>query len=250
LDPPGLDRARARRLVATVLAGQGGVALDPETAAELLDCYGVRVWPTVRVRDEEEAVAAAERLGWPVALKSTVAHLRHRIDLGGVRLDVAGPAALREAYTQMRRQLGPLAAGQPFEVQSMARNGAACVIRSAEDPRFGPVLSFGIAGDAVDLLGDVMHAVAPLTDADVAEMVRGVRAAPRLFGYRGLPALDVAALEDVLGRVAVMADDLPELRSLELHPVVVSEQGAAVLAARVELGPAGRADGARRALPQ
>lgn len=256
LDPPGIDRPRARRLVQEVLAGadepagEGGVALDAETAAGLLACYGIGVWPTLQVHDEDEAVAAAERLGWPVALKSTVAHLRHRIDLGGVRLDLAGPAALREAFAQMRAQLGPLAAGRPFEVQAMARNGAACVIRSAEDPRFGPVLSFGLAGDATDLLGDVMYAVAPLTDVDVAEMVRGVRAAPRLFGYRGLPPLDVAALEDVLGRVAVMADDLPELRSVELHPVVVAEQGAAVLAARVELGPAGRADGTRRALPQ
>ena len=135
------------------------------------------------------------------------------------------------------------------EVQRMAPSGAACVIRSTEDPRFGPVVSFGLAGDAVDLLDDVSHGVAPLTDVDVAEMVRRVRAAPRLFGYQGLPALDVAALEDVLGRVAVMADDTPELRTLELHPVVVAARGAVVLSARVELAEAGRADTARRTLP-
>ncbi|WP_199424221.1 GNAT family N-acetyltransferase [Actinotalea solisilvae] len=273
LDPPGIDRAAARRLVLAALeaspqggaqpdgddggadgaAGtgpEGGVPLDQAAARELLACYGIPVWPTRRVHDEDEAVAAAEELGWPVALKSTVAQLRHRIDLGGVRLDVAGPVALREALAQMKAHLGPSAAGQPFEVQAMARNGAACVVRTAEDPRFGPVISFGLAGDAVDLLGDVAHAVAPLTDVDVADMVRSVRTSARLFGYRGLPALDVAALEDVLGRVSVLADDLPEVRSLELHPVVVAEQGVAVLAARVELGAAGRADGARRALPQ
>lgn len=271
LDPPGVDRAAARRLVLAALEGapapdagdapaaeddggatgpEGGVPLDPTAARELLACYGIAVWPTHLVHDEDEAVAAAEELGWPVALKSTVAQLRHRIDLGGVRLDLAGPAALREALAQMKAHLGPSAAGQPFEVQAMARNGAACVIRTAEDPRFGPVISFGLAGDAVDLLGDVAHAVAPLTDVDVADMVRSPRTSARLFGYRGLPALDVAALEDVLGRVSVLADDLPEVRSLELHPVVVAEQGVAVLAARVELGAAGRADGARRALPQ
>lgn len=269
LDPPGIDRAGARRLVEVALAagaragsspgravGEAAppvdpVALDAQRSTELLACYGLEVWPTIPVQDGDEAVAAAERLGWPVVLKVTADRLRHRIDLGGVRLDLATPDAVRTAMAQMREHLEPAGTGDlRFEVQRMAPSGAACVIRSSEDPRFGPVVSFGLAGDAVDLLGDVSHGVAPLTDVDVAEMVRSVRAGPRLFGYRGLPALDVAALEDVLGRVAVLADDVPELRSLELHPVVVGEHGAAVLAARIELGEAGRADGARRTLPQ
>ena len=127
--------------------------------------------------------------------------------------------------------------------------GPACVIRSAEDPRFGPVVSFGLAGDAVDLLGDMSHGIAPLTDADVRDMVRAVRAGPRLFGYRGLPPADVAALEDVLARVSVLADDVPELHHLELHPVVVGERGAAVLGAQVQLAETDRVDSGRRVLP-
>ncbi len=248
-----VDDARARRIVEHALAPAGPevvVPLDQESTVELLACYGIEVWPIRTVNDEAAAVAAAEALGWPVALKSSATHLRHRIDLGGVRLDLTGPAVLAEAMAQMRRVLQ--AHGEietTVEVQRMAPRGAACVIRSTEDPRFGPVVSFGLAGDAVDLLDDVSHGVAPLTDVDVAEMVRRVRAAPRLFGYQGLPALDVAALEDVLGRVAVLADDTPELRTLELHPVVVAERGAAVLSARVELAEAGRADTARRTLP-
>ncbi len=172
--------------------------------------------------------------------------LRHRVDLGGVRLDLPGPTALREAMA------GVLAAhpdAGPWRVQRMADPGAACVLRSVEDPRFGPVVSFGLAGDAVDLLGDVSYGVAPLSDTDVAEMVRAVRTSPRLFGYRGTPALDVAGLEDVLGRLSVMADDLPDLRHVELHPVVVGPDGAAVLAAYVSVAPAGRVDAGRRALP-
>ncbi len=274
LAPTGLDRARARRLVAQVLDDPAGPAVDtavvdvqpdvdpfrgdagpdptplrltPDGAVALLACYGIPVVPTRTVRDADEAVAAAEELGWPVALKSSAARLRHRIDLGGVRLALAGPGALREALQAMRDQLDD--AG-PWEVQHMVPPGAACVIRSREDPRFGPVIAFGLAGDAVDLLGDISYGVAPLSDVDVADMIRSVRAGPRLFGYRGLPALDVAALEDLLGRVVVMADDLPELRSLELHPVVVSERGAAVLAVRVLLAHAGRVDSPRRVLPQ
>lgn len=249
----GADRPRARRLVDEELAAAGTdpVPLSPDRVGQLLGCYGITVWPTITVNDGVEAVRAADRLGWPVALKSSVGNLRHRMDLGGVRLDLASPGGLLEALSQMRGHLEQIgAASGPFEVQRMAPPGVACVIRSTEDPRFGPVVSFGLAGDAVDLLGDISHRVAPLTDADVASMIRSVRASPRLFGYRGQPPLDVAALEDLLGRVSVMADDLPELHGLALNPVVTTEQGVYVLGATAEVAPAGRVDTPRRALPR
>lgn len=252
LAPEGIDRAAGRALVDRVLGGRGtdAVVLSPGDVDGLLAAYGLTVWPSRRVGTVEEAVRAAEELGWPVALKSTAEHLRHRLDLGGVRLDIAGPGALAEDIAQMRAHLDDLGEQAPmFEIQRMAPAGAACVIRSTEDPRFGPVVSFGLAGDAVDLLGDISYGVAPLTDGDVRDMVRSVRTSARLFGYHGLPALDVAALEDVLARVAVMADDLPELASLDLHPVVVGERGASVLAAHVALRAAGRSDSGRRTLP-
>ncbi|NDO89041.1 GNAT family N-acetyltransferase [Cellulosimicrobium composti] len=250
--PAGTDAARARALVERTLGDKDAVELDPATTAELLACYGVRVWPARRVRTADEAVAAAHEVGWPVVLKSTAAGLRHRADLGGVRLDIGDETELRTDVAQMREALAavlPAAADEPFEIQAMADAGVACVIRSTEDQLFGPVVSFGLAGDAVDLLGDVAYGVPPLTDVDVAAMVRSVRAAPRLFGYMGTHAVATAALEDVLARVSVLADDLPEVRSLELYPVVVSEHDAAVLSARVTLADAQRADALRRALP-
>ncbi|AEE46284.1 GNAT family N-acetyltransferase [Cellulomonas fimi] len=254
LHPSGADTRAARRLVTAWLAeadGEGraaGVELDPGRTAALLAAVGVDVLPSYRVHDADEAVAVADRIGWPVALKTTVPALRHRADLGGVRLDVADETELRADVAQVLE----LAAahhggdGEPLEVQAMAPHGSACVIRSSEDPLFGPIISFGLAGDASDLLGDVSYGVPPLTDVDVADLVRSARAAPRLFGYRGLPALDVAALEDVIARLAVLADDLPELRALELNPVVVSERGAVVLGARATLATANRADATRR----
>ena len=253
LHPAGAQTRAARRLVAGWLAaeasGESALALDSTRTAELLATVGVAVLPSTRVRDADGAVAAAERIGWPVALKTTVSALRHRADLGGVRLDVADEAELRADVAQVLE----LAAGQesadgdePLEVQAKAPHGSACVVRSVEDPLFGPIISFGLAGDASDLLGDVAYGVPPLTDVDVAELIRSARAAPRLFGYRGLPALDVAALEDLVARVSVLADDLPELRSLELNPVVVSEHGAVVLGARVAVSRADRADATRR----
>lgn len=249
LHPAGADTRTARRLVAGWLSQDGGaVTLDPERVAALLATVGIDVVPSHLVQDADEAVAAAERIGWPVALKTTVSALRHRADLGGVRLDIADEAELRGDVEQVLALAATLDADDqpPLEVQAMAPHGSACVVRSVEDPLFGPIISFGLAGDASDLLGDVAYGVPPLTDVDVAELVRSARAAPRLFGYRGLPALDVGALEELIARVAVLADDLPELRSLELNPVVVSESGAVVLGARASVARADRADATRR----
>ncbi|MFS0705559.1 GNAT family N-acetyltransferase [Cellulomonas sp. 179-A 9B4 NHS] len=252
--PEGVDTRAAERLVAAHLAagrateGQP-VPLSPAEVAELLGTVGVHVLPSVRVQDADEAVAAADRLGWPVAVKTTVPALRHRADLGGVRLDVADAAEMRAdvaGILALAADRDPGPGVPPLEVQAMAPHGVPCVVRSAEDPLFGPVISFGLSGDATDLLGDVAYGVPPLTDVDVTEIVRTPRAAPRLFGYRGLPRLDVAAVEDLVARVSVLADALPDLRALELAPVVVSTSGVVVLGASASVAPADRADALRR----
>lgn len=250
-----VDVAGARAVIERRTEEGRRVDLPADEVRALLARYGIEVWESVPVRDADEAVAAAEQLGWPVALKSTAESLRHRADLGGVRLDILDEAELRTDVAQMQSSLVDHVpelrrpAARPLEVQRMAPAGVACVIRSTEDQLYGPVVSFGLSGDAVDLLGDVSYGVPPLTTGDVAHMVRSVRAAPRLFGYKGLPPADAAAIEDLIGRVSELADDHPEIRSLELYPVVVAERGAAVLSARVTLSEANRKDGLRRALP-
>jgi len=251
--PEGIEPRRARRLVEGWLADAGGEGrtLTQDETAELLGCYGLRPWRSLTVRTADEAVAAADELGWPVALKTASTALRHRTDLGGVRLDIGDAAELRADVERMR-QVASEVLGEPdpaMEVQAMAPVGVPCVVRSGEDPLFGPKVSFGLAGDATDLLDDVAYGIPPLTDVDVAAMVRTVRAAPRLFGYGGAPPADIDALEDVLARVSVLADDLPELASLELYPVVAGSAGVSVLHAGVRLRSAQRADAPRRALP-
>lgn len=252
LHPAGVDLRAARRLAEARLGSDepvDPVELDDGTTTALLATVGIPVLPSVDVHDADEAAAAAAALGYPVALKTTAPALRHRADLGGVRLDVADEAGLRAAVAQVLAAAagydpGPAAA--PLQVQAMAEKGVACVLRSSEDPLFGPVVAFGLGGDATDLLDDVAYAVPPLTDADVAALVREPRAAVRLVGYRGLPAADVPALERLVARVAVLADSLPELRSLELNPVVAAAGGVAVLGARATLAPADRTDATRR----
>ncbi len=233
----------ARALVEAALEA-GVELLDRTPTLELLHCYGITVWEEVPVASAEEAVAAAEDLGWPVALKATADHLRHRIDLGGVRLELTQPGDLRVSFHVMVARLGDDA---DLVVQAMAPPGVATVIASKEDAAFGPLVSFGLGGVATDLLGDQAWRAVPLTDSDASELVREPRAAPLLFGYRGAAPVDVAGVEDVLLRVARLADDLPEVAELELNPVVVSEKGLAVLGADVRVAPPARTDiGPRR----
>jgi len=255
----GCDPGQARAVVSAALAGApehpSGVRVPDVAVAELLGCYGIGLWPSRVARDPEGAVAAADELGWPIAVKFADERLRERRDLGGVRLDVADEAELRTDLAAMTARLDAAgetapAGGHFFVVQPMAPAGVPVVVRTMEDPLFGPIVSFGMAGDASELLGDVSHRIPPLTDVDVADLVRTVRAAPRLFGYRGTPPLDVASLEDLIAAVSQLADDVPELAHLDLGPVVVAQRGVTVLSAEARVArTAARADsGGRRSL--
>ncbi len=249
LSPPGVDLRAARALVEESLAGApDGLTLGQERTRALLGAAGVDLLARAEVRGVDEAVAAAERLGWPVALKTVGEELAGRQDLRGIRLGITNPAALAEAVADMRQVFGERA--EVLAVQHMAGLGVPCLVRSTEDPLFGPVVSFGVEGDPIDLMGDVAYRIPPLTDVDVADLVRSVKAAPKLFGHRGSPVMDVDALEDVVARVAVLADALPEIAELRLSPVLVAERGARVLGATVSLAPPqDRADPDRRTLP-
>ncbi len=254
VDPPGCDPAAARALVDGVLAARGDAApeevLDAALTAQLLACYGIAIWPSRHVHDIDAAVRAAQELGWPVAVKFADKRLRERRDIGGVRLGLAREIELRSRLGEMASGVDDPAVAAGYLVQPMALPGAPVVIRTMEDPLFGPIVSFGLAGDAVDLLGDVAHRIPPLTDVDVADLVRSVKAAPRLFGYRGTPALHVAGLEDLLARVSRLADDLPEVAELALDPVLVGQDQISPLWATVRLArpPDRRDTGSRRAL--
>jgi acyl-CoA synthetase (NDP forming)/RimJ/RimL family protein N-acetyltransferase len=243
----GIDEDGARKQVEDALrASPEGGALRAYQVNRLLATYGVPVWAAVVATSPEEAVTAAVKLGYPVALKATAEPFRHRPEMGTVRLDIADQDELRAAFQAMTARLGAAAA---LAVQAMAPPGVATVIRTADDPSFGAVVSFGVGGVATELLGDHGFRVLPLTDLDAAELVRSVRAAPLLFGYRGSEPVDVGALEALLLRATRLADDLPEVAELELNPVVVAASGVSVLRARARIAPpAARLDAGPRRL--
>jgi len=208
--------------------------LSDATTVRLLDCYGSRVVPYRVVASVEEAVVAAEELGYPVAVKATGERFWRRVDLVGVRLDLSGADSVREAYAEMTGLSGT----PQVHVQRMARKGVGCAVGVLDDPSFGTLVSFGLSGVVSDLLGDRAYRALPLTDVDAAALVRAPRAAPLLTGYRGSEPVDLDALAELVLRVAALAEDLPRVRWLALEPILASQSGAEVLRGRVRIGPA------------
>ena len=219
-----------------------------DALTRLLASYGIEVWPVVPVASEEEAVAAAAAFGFPVVLKTLDPRLVSRTDLGAVRLNLENERAVQTAYLSMVASLDPDAVSH-LVVQRMAAPGVACVVRSVEDALFGPVVSFGLAGVVPELLGDRAYAIPPLTDVEAERLVEAPGAAPILDGVGGTAPADKPALADLLLRVGQLSDDVPELAELTLEPVVVAEQGLAVLGASAVLRHASvRADREARRL--
>lgn len=241
---PNVDRKAARRLLAGVSgeratpdgAGNAGEPDGQEVgqlrAEALLATYGITVLPERIVTSAEEAATAAAEFGGPVVVKVARRPLRHRLDLGAVRLDLPTPRAAARAYTEIVARFG---VAVPAIVQPMAPPGVACVVDVIDDPSFGPIVGFGLAGMATELLGDRAWRAAPLTDTDAAALIRAPRAAPLLFGYRGAEPVDTTALEDLLLRVGLLADEQPQVGRISLNPVHVSSEGVHVIHAAVSL---------------
>ncbi|MFD8428913.1 GNAT family N-acetyltransferase [Streptomyces coelicoflavus] len=231
-----IDEKGAAEQIAGYLARGQGLTLGTRETCELLGRYGVHVHRALPAPTPDDAVAAARALGYPVALKATAPHLRHRADLGGVRLDLADEEQLRRAYAELTELFGKPAELRPV-VQGMAPRGVDTVVRAVIDPAAGAVLSFGLAGAATQLLGDMAHRLVPVTDRDATSLIRSIRTAPLLFGWRGSAPVDAAALEELLLRVSRLVDDHPEVVAVTLEPVVVAPHGLSVLGASVRLAP-------------
>ncbi|MFI6942563.1 GNAT family N-acetyltransferase [Streptomyces sp. NPDC050418] len=214
----------------------GGFELDAATTAALLGRYGIEVTGSHPAGEESATVEAAAHMGYPVALKATAPHLRHRPDLGAVRLDLANEEQLRAAHRELTVHFGKGEESR-LVVQPMVPRGVDTVLRAAVDPGVGAVLSFGLAGAPSQLLGDTAHRLIPVTDRDAAALIRSIRTAPLLFGWRGSDPVDTRALEELLQRLSRLLDDHPQIVAVDLEPVIVAHEGAHVLSARVRLAP-------------
>ena len=233
----GLRTADARALIAAFLHGSpDGGWLPPAAVSELLASYRIALVPSRHAPGEEQAVRAAAGIGGPVVLKAEVEGLIHKTEAGAVKLGLHGEEEVRAAFRELAATFGRDLTG--VLVQPMLAGGAEVLIGVVQEPVFGPLVVFGLGGVATDVLGDHVARLTPLTDADADDLIHGVHAAPLLFGHRGTPAVDTAALTDMLLRVSRLADDLPEVAELDLNPVIATQDGVHAVDARIRIRPA------------
>ena len=233
--PPAIPTAETETLFAT--AKNEERALLEFEAKALLRAHGVNVAPEVLVHDTEELGEVAHRFGDQALVMKVVSEdILHKSDAGGVKLNLRGEAALREAYDQIMtscRAFRPSANIRGVLVTPMAKKGTEVIIGVSRDPIFGPVMMFGLGGIFVEILEDVAFRAIPLSRHDARSMVEQIKARKILEGARGEPAVDKEALVDLLLKVSSMVTAYPALAELDLNPILAYDDGYAVVDARV-----------------
>ncbi len=239
-----VDRAATRDLIDRALSrgGAAGAWLTPDEVAWLLAAWKIATPAVAFARTAVEAASAAERLGFPVAVKLASETITHKSDVGGVRLDLRSAKEVSDAFAKIEKKLEAIRRRDEMTgvtVQPMIREGLETIVGMTRDPSFGPLLLFGLGGVQVELLKDVVFRVHPLTDRDAAQMVRGIRGAKLLEGYRGAPPGDLARLEETILRLSQLAGEFPEIVEMDLNPLKVLPpgKGCVVLDARVMVKP-------------
>jgi len=241
---PRLTRIRieaARQALNVAEVGETGF-VDAVLAAEVVECYGIQTPPTILAPTSEEAVEAANRMGYPVALKIVSADLPHKSEVGGVLLDLETPREVAEGFKRVSdipdevkvqaRILGVI-------VQTMIPPGQDVIVGLVRDAQFGPLVMFGSGGVEVEALKDVAFALAPLTQHEAEGILERTWAGRRLQGYRNLLPADRAAVVDVLLRLGQLAVDLPQVAEVEINPLraLPGEDGAMAMDVRLRLEP-------------
>ena len=255
--PAGRELAADDAAVAALLDRAGADAggyLGPAEAFQVLELYGIPVarWRLVAAAggaDGEAAavLAAAAEIGYPVVLKGVAPDLVHKTEARAVRVDLRSAAELAEAVAAMRGDIA--AAGHHLSgylVQEMARGGHEVIFGVTTDPRFGPLLMFGLGGKYVEVFEDVRFGVLPLDAWEAGEMVRGIRGIRLLTGVRGEPGADLDLLVEVLLRIAQLVERHPRIAELDVNPFLAAptRQAAKALDVRLRVEPSMRAPGA------
>ena len=228
----GIHGDVARTIVDGALR-RGDGWLTADEAQQLVGAMGVPVAAARRVTNGDSAVAAAREIGYPAVLKVLGPEILHKSDLGGVVLDLGDDASVRGAFEQLESRFGRAMTGAL--VQQMVPGGVELLVGGVVDPTFGPLVACGSGGVLVDLLGDTVFRLHPLTDLTAAEMVDSLKGVPLLRGYRGHPPADEHAVVDALLRVSALMEIAPEIQELDINPLKALERGVMALDVRVRV---------------
>jgi acyl-CoA synthetase (NDP forming) len=211
-----------------VLQSSNDTWLTAPQVRELFDAYSITLVPERIATDVDEAVEAARALGFPVVVKTAAAGA-HKTETGGIALDLEGEDDVRAAVERI---------GAPVLIQPMIQGGVELLAGVVEDPVFGPLVAFGPGGVFTELIGEAQFRLAPLTRSDAEDLVLTGKAGRLVQGFRGRPPADAGSLIDLVLRLALLADEIPEIAELDLNPIIGLPDGCVAVDARVRVRPA------------
>jgi acetyl coenzyme A synthetase (ADP forming)-like protein len=235
-----VEREKARRLLSEAARSAHGF-ISEVAAFQVLEAYGFPLLPWGVARDADEAVAVAQRVGFPVVLKVLSPDIVHKFDVGGVRLNLRDENDVRQAFAAMMTEIPQRQPGAQLEgvlVQAMVRGGREVLLGMKQDPQFGPVLVFGLGGIYVEVLRDVTFRVAPIREFSAERMVRSIRSFHLLEGVRGEPPADIEAITECLKRLSQLAVEQPLIEELDINPLMVLPKGKGAFVADVRIAVA------------
>jgi acyl-CoA synthetase (NDP forming) len=221
----------AARTIFNQAAGQQ--VLSADQVYGVLEAYGIDVPEWRMAVDIDGAVAAADTIGYPVVLKADAASVVHKSDMGGVAMNLIDADAVKKAATKMRERID--AQDLRFFVQQFVPGGREVILGAKAEPGLGHLIMFGLGGIFVEVLKDVVFNLTPITDAEAREMVDGIKASTLLSGVRGEKPVDKNALSDLIERLSRLTSDFPQIKELDLNPVMAFENGAVAVDARIAL---------------
>ncbi|MGD0204707.1 MAG: acetate--CoA ligase family protein [Candidatus Bathyarchaeia archaeon] len=211
--------------------------LEPEAKAICME-YGIPVTKFKVALNEDEAAEYAGEIGYPVVLKIVSPDIIHKSDAGGVMVNLKNPAEVSGAYKKILENVKKYDANAKIVgilVQEMAPQSTEVIVGAIKDPQFGQTLMFGLGGIFVEVLKDVSFRIAPITPDDAEEMITELKAYPLLKGYRNTPPADIDALISILCNTSRLVMDHPEIKELDLNPVMAYQKGAETVDARIIL---------------
>lgn len=207
---------------------EGRKKLLEHEAFELMRAFGLPVPKFGLARNPEEASKIASEIGFPIVLKIVSPDIVHKSDVGGVVLNIKSDDEVKKGYEQITmnvRKNAPSARIEGVLVQEMVPEGLEVIVGSTRDNVFGPLVMFGLGGIFVEVLKDVSLKIAPITRVDVEDMIKEIRSRKILEGYRGMPARDIESVEDIIMKVSDIMLQLPEIKDIDLNPIMLYEEG-------------------------
>jgi acyl-CoA synthetase (NDP forming) len=205
----------------------GRTYLPEVESLKVFAAYGLPVLPSVLTKTEEDALKAAKNMGYPVVLKIVSPHIVHKLDAGGVAINIKDDAAVSREFRKMMNTAVTLVGADKVwgvEVQKMADKGIEVFLGSKRDAKFGPVVVFGMGGTFVEVFKDVSFRLAPLRELTIDHMMHSIKGYKLLKGYRGEPA-DIEKIKECLGRLSQLVVDFPEIEELDVNPLIVYPVG-------------------------